>query len=131
MHEREDGFFEWVNQRAQYGRAGEWLQVPQNKEQVIAVDDKPGMERFLLIYVPSGADWTLEEALRPQGLIKGDGLPSIPKDAATKLIDSIRSEGIEMSSTTERLERTVTHKLVAADAKDKLAFHEFQLNHTR
>jgi serine/threonine protein kinase len=131
MHEREDGFLEWVNKEPQYGRAGEWLQIPQNKEQVIAVDDKPGAEKFLLIYVPNGSAWTLEDALRPQSVIGGDGFPTIPRGAAAKLMDSIRSAGVEMDSTTERIERAVTHKLVAADVKDKPAFHEFELTHTR
>jgi hypothetical protein len=131
LHQRGDGFLEWVNRRAQEGRAGEWLQIPQNKEQVIAVDDRLGAEKFLLIYVPEDSDWTLAKAISPQTLIGGEGMPAIPKAAAATLRDSVRSAGVEMSSTAERVERSVTHKLVAADEKNKLAFHEFELSHTR
>jgi hypothetical protein len=98
---------------------------------VIAVDDRPGAERFLLIYVPQGSDWTLAKAISPQTLIGGEGMPAIPKEAAATLRDSVRAAGVEMSSTAERSERGVTHKLVAAGEKSRLAFHELELSHTR
>ena len=129
LHEREDGLLEWVNQKAQKGRAGEWLQVPPNKNQVIAMDETPGTENFLMIYVPEGMDWSIEKALTHRNIITSEGMPIIPKEAATKLKDSVKSIGIEMSSVADRGERIVTHKLIAPDVENKLSFYEFRLNH--
>jgi len=66
----DNGSLVWLNPGsepdAQAGRVGQWLNVPENDW--IVMSTRPGRERFLAIYVPGNADWSLAKAASPATL---------------------------------------------------------------
>ena len=129
LYEDDYGFLLWLNRLedgdAQYAPAEQWVRIP---DRWILVDDTPRIEKFWVLHVPDGLDWSLTKAVFPEAFSIRPGIAEITRETAARLISLVKNEGVELKSLSDR------NGLVALTKpaeKNQLAFYKIELEHIR
>ena len=127
-----DGSLIWLNAEANGKvpliQSGDWLSVPRND--YIRLGEQEGTEEFLVIYVPSGKDWSLAEVIAPKKISVSQGIAELDSQAASKISDDLKRErAAELKSAGAQSGVPVSFKLNQAGEAAQLAFYEIKLSH--
>ncbi len=91
--------------------AGRTLLVPIDAQNWWNIDNNPGEEKFLLVYVPAGIRWSLPEVAAMKKLsLSGNAADLSPANAA-RLREYLSGNAAELSATPVNSGRVVTHTL--------------------
>jgi hypothetical protein len=86
------------------------------------------IERFLLVFVPIGKQWFLDDIVHPQNIAVGkSGFPEIPGAAAARLLDALKEKATPMSSSSYLSGHDVVNNLMAPGGATNVAYMEFEL----
>jgi hypothetical protein len=85
-------------------------------------------EKFVFIYVPAGVPWSLEGVIHPQNITIGkSGFPEFPEEAASRLLNDLKTQATRMSSSSAQSGQEIVNTLVAAHEPKTVTFYEFEL----
>lgn len=130
LHEDDYGFLLWLNPLengdAQRVSSAQWSRVPLQNNRWILIDKKPRTEKFWLILVPDGLDWSITSAVAPERLsIRPEGA-EVTSEAASRLMTQLKKEGIELAPANDA---TLSMEPLHSDENVKLAFCRIELQH--
>ncbi len=136
LEELEDKSWRWFDAsatgQASLKPAGSRIDVPQKS--FYALDDKIGVEKFWLIYVPENLHWTLSEAVTPSRIEmrndkNSDGTALIDPETAKRLLSLLETDGIEMESQESQNGNAIEYRLWKARDELRVAYFQITLNH--
>ena len=129
FHRNKDESMKWLNPASsnepQLVSNTEWLAIPKDRWiGTIGMD----VERFLIVYVPVGTQWSLQNIVYPQNIIIGKSeFPEFSREAALRLVQSLETDAVRMSSSVSQDGREVINQLMAPSSTDRVVYYEFQL----
>jgi hypothetical protein len=133
LKENGDGSLDWLNPAAgrqpQLGRVGELLLVP--GDYPYEFDERTGPEKFLLIFVPLGVNWSMvDTALVGDLRASPRNTTTIRREGASKILGYLASYGMEMKAIESPMGREVVHELATPGEANQVAYYWLELNHT-
>ena len=130
LYQDDYGFLLWLNPlengEAQYAQAERWVRVPAVDKKWILIGNKPRTEKFWLIYIPDGLDWSVAKAVSPATISIKSGVAEIASDVATKLTNQIESEGLKLKPSANG---KASFELSNTGDSDRVAFYRIELKH--
>ncbi|HXG68024.1 MAG TPA: serine/threonine-protein kinase [Blastocatellia bacterium] len=134
FYEGKDGSWQWWNpnmrQQPAADRDPPWSGIP---ERGVDLAPPAGEQKFRIVYVPDGQEWSLESAALPERLLLGDsagGPVGIPPKAAARILAYLRQEAIQMSAQASRCEDAECQELLHPGPPDRLTHFPFILVQT-
>jgi hypothetical protein len=111
-----------------------WTVMP--KDSWYVLDDKVGVERFHLLYVPRDVEWSLTQIIAPARISiergnRWDGSAMLGPESAEKISSWFRNNGVEMKADGRQNGNEVIFDLWQEADATKAAFYRIELQHVQ